>query len=100
MLAVTMGIPNSLYERVKAFAWKCLEFGRAVDEYEYRDSVMGMEEESAQYITDSVIEDSCEDVCSELIAYIMEGAEDDTARQAYNLLRELRWLREQISDNS
>ena len=54
---------------------------------------------SAERIATSIMDDSCLKVIKELVSYVVcvGSNQDDVAREAYNLLRELQWVREEIT---
>ena len=57
------------------------------------------EEASAEEIASSIVEDTCLPVIQNLCGYVVElgSNQDNIAREAYNLIRELTWVREEIA---
>ena len=91
-------MPIELTNDIKSFVWRLLDFAKEFDPYEYADVVGDDAEQEVEKIVKDISNDECEPYCNELISFIMEDANDDFSGKAYGFLRELRVLRERISD--
>ncbi len=90
-------MPIELINDIMGFAWRLLDFAKEFNPYEYMDIVENAEQEVKNIVKD-ISDDKCESYCNELFSYIMEDVNDEASGKAYGFLRELRILRERVSD--